>query len=104
MRFACEMQDCDASVELPLNFCLGESILAGCSALALRITPQLDVGLWPLRNLRLQLSQILHYVRLRPIHGPNKLAPHDALAVDDVSLGELERSIERIAFLVAITH
>jgi len=52
----------------------------------------------------LQLTQVFNHVRLRPIHRPNELAPHDPGAIDHVSLGKLERPIQRIAFLVCIAH
>src|SRR6202140_3027850 len=45
-----------------------------------------------------QLAQKIRNLRLRPVHRPDKLAPHHTLAVDNVCLRKPERPVELVAF------
>src|SRR6202167_377735 len=56
------------------------------------------------QHFSLQPFQKIDDLRLRPIHRPNKLAAHDAIAIDDVSLWKLAGSVQAIAFLVWVPH
>ena len=51
----------------------------------------------------LELIQEVDDLRLAPIYRADKLASHNAIAVDDVSLGKLERAVESVALLIRIT-
>src|SRR6266487_6690203 len=52
----------------------------------------------------LQLAQEINNFRLLPIHRPDELAAQHAIAIDDVSLGKLERAIEIIALSLWVAH
>ncbi len=55
-------------------------------------------------NRRLQLGQIVQDFRLTPVDGADKFAAQNALAIDDVGLGEFEGSVKVVALLVGIAH
>src|SRR5258708_38352171 len=52
----------------------------------------------------LKPSQKVNDLRLRPIHRANELAPHHAIAVDDVGFRKLGRPVKAITLLVRIAH
>ena len=52
----------------------------------------------------LKLAEEIRDFGLGPVHRSDKLPPHHAIAVDDVSLRKFERAIEPIALAAGIAH
>src|SRR5882672_5352792 len=52
----------------------------------------------------LQLAQEIHHLRLLPVDGADELAAHNAVAVDDVSLGEFLGAVEQVCLLLVVAH
>lgn len=55
-------------------------------------------------NSPLESSEVLQYLGLAPIDRPDKFAPQNALAVDDVGFGKFEGTVEIIALLLGIAN
>src|SRR5579859_6378077 len=63
------------------------------------ISPRLCVSL-----VSLKLAQEIRDLGLGPVHRANELAPHHAIAVDDVNFGKFERTVEPVALAAGIAH
>jgi hypothetical protein len=55
-------------------------------------------------GLDLQLAQEIDDLRLTPFHRADKLAPNDAIAIDNIGFRPLESTVEVAGFLVRITY
>ena len=59
---------------------------------------------WPKQPVDLQLPQKICDIGRCPIHRPDELAPHHAIAIDDVGFRKLEGAVKIAALLPRIAH